>query len=39
MNKSVKLTVIMNNHVGRKYACGWESGNNEFSWSDLIAYF
>ena len=26
----------MNDHVGRKFSCGQEMGNNEFSWSGLI---
>ena len=25
----------MNDHAGRKFACGREMGNNEFSWSGL----
>ena len=28
MNRNVKLTAIMNDHVGRKSACWWEIGNN-----------
>jgi len=28
MNKNVKFKEIMDNHVGRKSACGQEMGNN-----------
>ena len=33
--QNVKVAPIMNDHVGRKSACGQEMGNNEFSWSGL----
>ena len=33
----MKLRPIMNDHVARKIACRWEMGNNEFSWSGLMA--
>jgi len=33
--KNVDLMAIMDDHAGRKYACGWEMGNNEFSWNGL----
>jgi len=34
VEKKFELTVIMNDHAGRKSACGRdEMGNNEFSWN------
>ena len=31
--ENMKLRPIMNDHAGRKFVCGREMGNNEFSWS------
>ena len=29
----------MNDHAGGESTCGWEMGNNEFSWSGLMCKF
>ena len=36
---NVKLTVIINDHVGRKSACGWEMRNNKFFGMALVPFF